>query len=166
MGKEVFDNIGQICVIVDDLKAYIKRYNDDYGIGPWIVIHFAEDNMSEQTVNGKPEKFEAYLGLCDSLNVQMELIQPISKNTTYYDFLEKHGPGIHHLCLGSKEGFSSIIEKLEKLGHTEKLLGARDSEGMYFCYADLTGDLGMIVELVDPPEDFVYPAPVWKYPED
>ena len=161
----VFDEIGQISIIVDDIKESIRRYNDKYGIGPWIVLHFTPDNTKEMTVRGKPEPFELFLGLCDSLNVQLELIQPVSKNTTYWEFLEKHGPGLHHLCLNSRKGFTSIIEKLKEYGHDVPLLNARDSGGMYFCYIDLTDDLGMIAELCDPPEDFILPEPEWKYPE-
>jgi len=161
----VFDEIGQISIIVRDIKESIRRYNDRYGIGPWVVLHFSQDNTSEMEVRGKPEPFELYLGLCDSLNVQLELIQPVSKNTTYWEFLEKHGPGLHHMCLNSKEGFSSIVEKLKALGQEDFLLGARDSGDMYFTYIDLIDDIGIIAELCDPPEDFILPAPVWKYPE-
>jgi len=161
----VFDEIGQISIIVNDVKESIRRYNDDYGVGPWIVLHFNPENTSDMKVHGKPEPFELYLGLCDSMNVQLELIQPVSTNTTYYEFLEKNGPGLHHMCMGSKEGFSAIVEKLKERGHEETLVSARDSGGMSFCYMDLSDDLGFILELVDPPENFVLPAPVWKYPE-
>ena len=161
----VFDEIAQISIIVDDVKAFIKRYNDDYGLGPWTVLHFSQENTKDMVVNGKPEPFEMYLGLCDCLNVQLELIQPVSKNTTYWDYLQKHGPGLHHLCLGSKEGFSAILRKLEALGHTEHLLGGIDEGGMSFCYVDLTEDLGLIAELIDPLEDPVSLPVVWKYPE-
>jgi hypothetical protein len=165
MSGGLFDEIAQVSIVVDDIKAYIQRYNDDYGIGPWAVLHFSQENTQDMTVNGREEPFEMYLGLCDSLNVQLELIQPVSRNTTYWDFLEKHGPGIHHLSLGSREGFASIIQKLEKLGHKELLLSGRDSGGMTFCYVDLTGDLGLIAELADPPENFICPPPVWEYPD-
>ena len=160
----VFDKIAQVSVIVDDVRAYIKRYNDDYGIGPWIVLHFTPENTGNQTVNGKEEGFEIYLALCDSLNVQLELIEPISENTTYYEFLKKNGPGIHHLCMTSDRGFASIVEKLKERGHTEKLLSGLDAGGMEFCYIDLADDLGIIAELMNPPEDFVLPAPAFTYP--
>jgi len=161
----VFDNISQVSIIVDDIEKYIKRYNDDYGIGPWVVLHFSPENTTDMIINDNPEPFEAYLGLCDSMNVQLELIQPVSKNTTYWEFLEKRGPGIHHMCLGSKEGFSAIVKKLEARGHNKILLGGLDSGGMSFCYVDLIDDLGLIAELVNPPENFICPPPVWKYPE-
>ncbi|MDR3364742.1 MAG: VOC family protein [Clostridiales Family XIII bacterium] len=161
----VFDEIAQVSIVVDDIFAFAKRYHDGYGIGPWVVMHFTPENTSDMVVRDRPEPFEMYLGLCDSLNVQLELIQPISKNTTYWEFLEKHGPGLHHVCMGSKEGFSSIMEKLRARGHAERLLGGLDSGGMAFCYVDLTEDLGLIAELVSPPADFVSPPAAWRYPE-
>jgi methylmalonyl-CoA/ethylmalonyl-CoA epimerase len=163
--ETVFDEIAQVSIIVDDIFASVKRYNDQYGIGPWIVMRFTPENTGDMVVRGRTEAFEMYLGLCDSLNIQLELIQPVSKNTTYWEFLERHGPGIHHMCLGSKDGFGAIMERLRERGHKEKLLGGVDSGGMEFCYVDLTGDLGLIAELVNPPADFVAPPPVWAYPE-
>ena len=163
--KPVFDKIAQVSIIVDDIFAYIKRYNDEYGIGPWVVLKFTPENTTEMLINDNPEDFEMYLGLCDSLNIQLELIQPISKNTTYSEYLEKHGPGIHHFCMDSTEGYASIIEKLKERGHSEKILGGLDSGGMEFCYIDLTEDLGFIAELCNPPEDFINPPPFAIYPE-
>ena len=163
--SRVFDEIEQISIVVDDIKAYIKRYNDKYGIGPWKVLHFSSENTRDMVTFGRPEPFELYLGLCDSLNVQMELIQPVSPNTTYWEFLQSHGPGVHHIAFGSKGGFSATIGKLEALGKKDILLSARDSGDMSFCYVDLMDDLGLIAELKDPPENFVCPASVWEYPE-
>jgi len=161
----VFDEIGQISIIVDDIKTWVKRYNDEYGIGPWVVLHFTPENTREQTVRGKAEPYELYLAMCDSMNVQIELIQPVSKNTTYYEFLEKHGPGLHHMCMTSKGGFKSIMKSLEERGKTDILLSGIDSGDMYFCYVDMTDELGFIAETYDMPDNFIYPSPVWKYPE-
>ncbi|MDR0874906.1 MAG: VOC family protein [Clostridiales Family XIII bacterium] len=162
----VFDEITQVSIIVDDIFASIRKYNDLYGIGPWIVLHFTPENTGSMVVRGKTEEFEMYLGLCESLNIQLELIQPVSRNTTYFEYLDAHGPGIHHFCLSSKEGYASVLEKLKERGHAERLLGALDSGGMEFTYVDLTDDLGFIAELVNPPADFISPPPVWQYPED
>jgi len=163
--KPVFDEISQISIIVDDIFTWIKRYNDDYGIGPWIVLHFTPENTGEMVVRGKNENFEMYLALCESLNVQLELIQPVSENTTYAEFLKKHGPGLHHMCMGSSAGYAAIMENLKARGRDVKLLGGLDSAGMEFCYIDLTEDLGFIAELVNPPENFICPPPVYVYPE-
>ena len=162
---QVFDEIAQVSIVVEDIRETIRRYNDQYGIGPWALLHFSGDNTTDMVVNGRAEAFEMYLGLCDSLNVQLELIQPVSTNTTYWEYLQNHGPGIHHMCMGSKEGFSAIMKKLKALGREEVLLGGRDSGGMSFCYVDLTDDLGLIAELTNPPENFISPEPVWVYPE-
>jgi hypothetical protein len=162
--KQVFDEIAQISVIVDDVFTWVKRYNDEYGIGPWIILHFTPENTKNMTVHGKDESFEMYLALCDSLNVQLELIQPISDNSSYAEFLKSHGPGLHHMCMRSKEGHASILEKLKARGHEETLLSGLDSGGMEFCYFDLTEDLGFIVELCNPPEDFVPLPPDFTYP--
>ncbi|MDR3295772.1 MAG: VOC family protein [Clostridiales Family XIII bacterium] len=163
--KPLFDKIAQVSIVVDDIRAYIRRYNDEYGIGPWKVLHFTPENTRDMVVAGQPEGFAMYLGLCDSLNIQLELIQPLSENGDYAEFLKKHGPGIHHICLGSADGYEGIQGRLAERGCVDTLLGGMDSGGMAFAYVDLTKELGFIAELVDPPADFVSPPPAFLYPE-
>ena len=75
MKKLVFDKVTQISVVVDDIYAYIKRYNDDYGIGPWIILHFDKENTNNMVIRGQRKNFAIKLALCDCLNIQWELIQ-------------------------------------------------------------------------------------------
>jgi hypothetical protein len=119
MKKPVFDKVAQISVVVDDLHAYMKRYNDDYGIGPWQVIHFDKNNTRGMVVKGVPENFEIMLAICECLNVQWELIQPLSENGSYAEFLREHGPGLHHVCMRPAEGYKRIRRTLAERGYTK-----------------------------------------------
>jgi hypothetical protein len=152
MKKPVFDKVTQISVVVDDISAYIQRYNDDYGIGPWQVLRFDKSNTRDMVVKGAPEAFEIMLAICDCLNVQWELIQPLSENGSYAEFLRNHGPGLHHVCMRPAEGYERIRRILAERGYAETLIGGKDAGGMEFAYVDLTEDLGFIVELMNPPE--------------
>lgn len=162
MRKPVFTKLTQVCVVVDDIDAYMKRYNDDYGIGPWIVLNFNKDTVSNMTVRGKRMDYSMKLALCDSLNVQWELVEPTDDNSTYADFLKKHGPGIQHVSFDT-QGYEQAMEDLAARG-CKVVQGGVDSGGMAFSYVDLTKDLGFIVELFNPPKDFVPPAPERTYP--
>jgi len=165
MKKPVFEKLTQVGVVVDDIYAYIKRYNDDYGIGPWVILHFDKKNTRDMIIKGKHENFEIRLALCNCLNVQWELIQPLSDNGTYAEFLKKNGPGIHHVCMEPAEGYQRIREILAERGFSETLIGGTDSGDMQFAYVDLTEDLGFVVELMNSPENFIPPAPEDVYPK-
>jgi methylmalonyl-CoA/ethylmalonyl-CoA epimerase len=164
MKKPVFEKVTQVSIVVDDIYAYIKRFNDDYGIGPWVIMHFNKDNTRNMTIEGKPGEFEIKLALCDALNIQLELIQPMDDNETYAEFLKNHGPGIHHLCMQPAEGYKRIREILSERGYSETLIGGLDAGDMEFAYVDITEDLGFIVELMNPPDGFVPPPPEDIYP--
>ena len=49
------------------------------------------------TYHGKPADFSAKFCFADMGNVELEIIQPISGKSVWFDFLEKHGEGIHHI---------------------------------------------------------------------
>lgn len=164
MQKPVFTKLLQICVVVDDIDAYMKRYNDEYGIGPWIVLNFNKDTVSGMTVNGKREDYSMKLALCEFLNVQWELIQPTSDNSIYAEFLKKNGPGLHHVAFDT-QGYKQAMKDLASRGF-EEIQGGTDLGGMHFSYLDLTKDLGLIVELYDRPDDFVPPPPERVYPPE
>lgn len=166
MKKPVFQKLAQVSIVVDDIYAYIKRYNDDYGIGPWVILHFDKENTHDMIIGGKKEDFEIRLALCECLNVQLELIQPLSDNGTYAEFLKKNGgPGIHHVCMEPTEGYRKVREVLAERGYSETLIGGTDAGDMQFGYVDLSKDLGFIVELMNPPEGFIPPPPEDVYPK-
>ena len=164
MKKPVFTRLAQLSIVVDDLDAYMRRYTDDYGIGPWVIMHFDHTNTHDMIIKDKKEDFDIRLAICDCLNVQWELIQPLSDNGTYAEFLKKNGPGIHHVCMEPAEGYEKTRGTLAGRGYGETLIGGVDAGGMQFGYVDLTKELGFIAELMNPPEHFIAPPPEGFYP--
>lgn len=164
MKKPVFTKLKQVCIVVDDLDAYMKRLNDEYGIGPWAVLAFNPEVCQDMIVRGKRVDYAMNLGLCDALNVQLELIEPLDDKSHYAEFLKKHGPGLHHIAF-EDQGYDQIMSDLASRGITEILQGGIDEGGMQFTYMDLTKEIGTIVELFNPPEGFIPPPPVRFYPE-
>lgn len=160
----ILKKIVQISVIVPDAKAYAKRYNDLYGIGPWAFTDFTRETTSEMEVDGKPVPYEMRLALCDCLNIQLELIQPLDELSVYAQFLREHGPGIHHIAAETRNGYRQTIAALGEKGNALVQSG-KDSGGMEFAYVDMMKDLGLILELTNPPPDFIHPAPDFTYPE-
>ncbi len=69
MKKPAIEKILQISIIVDDLGAYVKRWNDDYGIGPWTLMNFNESTLDKQRIEGKDTKWGIKMALCDALNI-------------------------------------------------------------------------------------------------
>lgn len=149
MKKPAIDKILQISIILDDLDAYMKRWNDDYGIGPWVRLNFNENTLDEQRIQEQPAKWGIKMALCDALNVQIELIEPVYGDTTYMRFLKEHGPGLHHLAIAPNGGFEAWKEGLRERGKLSFIIGGNEKGAAgerEFEYVDLRDELGVILE--------------------
>ena len=77
----------------------------------------------------------------------LELLEPAGKNSPIAKFLEKRGPGLHHVCLEVRD-IDSLLAKLKAAG--VKLVNEQPLEGaggcrVAFVHPSSTG--GILVEL-------------------
>ncbi|MBM4763331.1 VOC family protein [Bacillus sp. B15-48] len=143
--KEVFTKVLQVGIVVDNLEAYMKRYEEDFGIGPWEVLYFNKDNVREMTVYQEKKDFSIKVGFCDYYNVQLELIEPLDLNDTniYTEFLREHGPGLHHIALDTND-HDETVNEMEKRDVKVIQSGIGRKK---FTYFDLRKELGFIGEI-------------------
>ena len=76
--------ISHVAILVDDIEAAMKFWRDGLGL----EIEQIEE-LPEQ------ESRVAFLPLGDS---EIELVEPTSDNSGIARYLEKRGPGMHHVC--------------------------------------------------------------------
>jgi methylmalonyl-CoA/ethylmalonyl-CoA epimerase len=77
--------INHIAVLVEDIDTSLKFWHDILGIAPSQVTDIPREAVRV-----------AFLPLGES---EIELVQPTTSDSGLNRFLEKHGPGMHHLCL-------------------------------------------------------------------
>ncbi|HHV83791.1 MAG TPA: glyoxalase [Tepidanaerobacter syntrophicus] len=159
MQKPIFKNLLQVGIVVDDLDKYLKKYYDEYGIGPWIILDFNKDTVKNMTIKGKRVDYAMRLATCDFNGVQWELIQPLDDKCVYYDFLKTHGPGIHHVALGI-DNYDDVVKFLADKGIYE--LQGGNYMGLQYTYFDLTDDLALIGEIYN--GEVVMPEDAPTYP--
>lgn len=77
----------------------------------------------------------------------LELLEPTSEDSTIKKFLEKRGPGIHHICLRVK-GIEAILKQLKGKGirliQEQPKMGAHNCK-VAFIHPASTG--GVLIEL-------------------
>lgn len=144
MGKEIFTKVLQVGIVVDDLDAYMKRYEEDFGIAPWNVYYYDNDNVKEMTVHQEKQDFSMKVALCDYYNVQLELIEPLDDKNIYAEFLREHGPGLHHLALDTND-YGEVVGELDK--KDVKVIQSGIGPRLEFTYLDLQKKLGFIGEI-------------------
>ena len=79
-------------------------------------------------------------------NLQIELIQPLGGKSTWQEFLDKNGEGIHHIAFSVKN-INGVEKKFELQGMPTVQNGGWD--GGAYSYIDASESLGCILELLE-----------------
>ena len=137
----------QLGIIVENVEEAIKHY-EEYGIGPWRVDHLDSDKLpGEFEVNGEKGHLEIIMAFCDCWGFEVELIQPVS-DSPYKQWLQEHGPGMHHIALITRDNFSDVLaDHKQRTGRDPWLWCKAPELGMEFAYLDLHKELGMFLEV-------------------
>jgi catechol 2,3-dioxygenase-like lactoylglutathione lyase family enzyme len=138
--------ITQVAVVVRDIDKARNAWAQVLGVDPPPVSE-AEGHVSRPTLyKGKPSDAKAKLAFFAMDNLQIELIQPLGGKSTWQDFLDTHGEGIHHIAFEVKD-IEGVEKRFELLGNPTVQLGGWD--GGAYSYIDASGDLGCILELLE-----------------
>jgi methylmalonyl-CoA/ethylmalonyl-CoA epimerase len=134
----------QVGIVVNDMDKALKNYTEIFGAGPWDIYEFGPPEMREPMYRGKSSEWSALLALTWVGDRHVELIKPIKGPNVYFDFLEKHGEGIHHI----KEWVDDCqktIEEYRKKGIEVLQSGKYDEDEFY--YLDTEPTLGILLEI-------------------
>jgi len=89
----------QIAWVTTDLDATESALTTLLGAKKWIRVpdvHFGPDTC---TYRGRPADFVAHISFSYAGDTQLELIAPVTGQSVYTEFLDRAGPGLHHICL-------------------------------------------------------------------
>ncbi len=130
MNKPTLDHIG---IAVEDIDAALELYRDKLG--------FEVGEIDE--VPGFGVKV-AFLPLGEG---QLELVMPVTEDSAMAKFLDKRGPGFHHLCF-RVDDIRAELARLEEMGI--ELVDKEPREGAHgtlvaFLHPKSTG--GVLIEL-------------------
>lgn len=156
------DGIAQVAILVPDLMAAIRNYYEDFGIEPWQIYTYGKPLVKQMTYRGKPGEYTMRIGLSYFGPMRIELIQPLSGDSIYQEFIEKHGYGVHHFGL-LVDDMGASLELAKKAGYPMIMDGfgfGLDGDGHY-AYLDTEDALGVTLELISRPERRVEPEMIF-----
>lgn len=139
-------NMAQVAIVVKDIDAACNAWAELLGIKvPEVSI--AESNSSRPTLYmGKSSDAKAKLAFVTLENIQIELIEPMGGKSTWQEYLDKHGEGIHHIAFQVK-GIDGVEKRFEMQGNPTVQRGGWD--GGAYSYIDASKNLGCILELLE-----------------
>ncbi len=139
--------ITQVAVVVNDLKATMKKYHEVMGWGPWSVYEHKPPVLHNTEVRGKPVKY-TMLGAevhCDPID--FEILQPLEGRSIYREFLEEKGEGLHHVAVVNRQdNVHKALAGFKERGIKVLMSGALDD--IEFYYMDTDPVLKMVAETV------------------
>ena len=132
----MFGRIDHIGVAVADLEAALMLYEKAFGMA---LVH--RETVESQGVEAV---------LLDVGDGHVELLRPLGPETAVGKFLDRKGPGLHHVAY-AVEDIGSTLEKLAAAGleliDSKPRVGIRDSR-VAFLHPRSTG--GVLTEIVEP----------------
>ena len=132
----MFGEIDHIGVAVEDLDESIALYRDRLGMR----------EQHRETV----EEFGVEAALLEIGDAHVELLTPIQSDSALARFLEKNGPGMHHVAYRTAD-IDAELERMAKAGvrmiDEQARTGIRDSR-VAFVHPKSTG--GVLTEIVEP----------------
>lgn len=149
--KPYLKSLMQIGIIVRNLEEAVKNY-EAMGIGPWDIaaINNAQPPFEDLTFDGKELEERGDIiktAMIQAYGMEIELIEPVAKETAYYKWLEEHGPGIHHLAFDVDGAYEDFLTGCrEKNGKEPWVRGQAIGGLMDFAYVDLREETGLIIE--------------------
>ena len=137
--------ITQVGIIVRDIEAKARAWAEVLGLPvPEITITDAYERARTE-YNGKPSTARAKMAFFHLGQVDLELIEPVGKPSTWQDQLE-HGDSLHHIAF-EIQGMSEKVAYLEAKGLP--LVQRGEYPGGRYAYINGNAQLGAILELLE-----------------
>jgi methylmalonyl-CoA/ethylmalonyl-CoA epimerase len=134
----------QIGIVVRDLDATLRRYIDDYGIGPWELYEFNPATAQDLREYEQPVARSWRLAVTMVGHVMWELIEPLDSESVYARFLAEKGEGVHHIAVATPS-FDDMVASQTDRGKALVLSGT--FSGAKVAYLPTDGELGVIMEI-------------------
>jgi len=136
----------QVGIIVQDIEAKARAWAEVLGLPvPEIMITDTYERAQTE-YNGKPSNARAKLAFFHLGQVDLELIEPVGKPSTWQDQLDEHGDSLHHIAF-EIEGMSAKVAYLGAKGLP--LVQRGEYPGGRYAYINGNAQLGAILELLE-----------------
>jgi methylmalonyl-CoA epimerase len=141
--------IVQIAIVVRDVEKYAKNYAEFFGVEvPEIIISETEDKAKTR-YHGRPTKARVKQAFFRFDNTLIELLEPVGGPSTWKEFLDNNGEGVHHIAFEVK-GMDDRIAEMRDRGIDVIQQGRWTTyTGGRYVYFDSNDRLAVMLELLE-----------------
>ncbi len=126
--------LNHIALVVDDLDAALQFWRDNF-------------DLTASSRQSLPDE-AAEVAFFHLPNANIELVQPTTPDSGIAKYLEKHGPGLHHLCLEVPDLEAKLQDLLEQ-GYELINENPRERDGRRYAFVHPHSTGGVLLELYE-----------------
>ena len=136
----------QVAIVVRDIEKTCQGWAKVLGVEApsWKLTGPADE--TNINYRGQTTEARAKLAFLDLGQVVLEIIEPVGAPSTWLEFLDEHGEGIHHIAFQIK-GMDEVLARLD--ANNIPLVQRGDYTGGRYAYVDGMAELGAILELLE-----------------
>lgn len=153
---------GQIGMVVRDLQQGLETWGLSAHERPeWRVWKYGAQTVSSIVFRGQPGTYSMWVAMAGT-DPQVELIAPITGPSIYHEWLDQHGPGMHHLGFYITD-LEASDRRMTDAGFENVQSGhgtGGDGSGA-FAYYDTLDALGFYLEAIQVPRQRREPDLIW-----
>ncbi|MFN3402294.1 VOC family protein [Tabrizicola thermarum] len=141
-----FTKTMQIGIVVPDVEAAARNYEEQFGIGGWRIMEIGSENTHDVRLHGQRMEWKSKIAITMVGSVMWELIQPVAEDDLFGQFLAQRGGvgGVHHIAVATPD-YRKVVRQQAEKGSTPILSGT--FSGVDVQYLDTERDLGVILEV-------------------
>src|SRR5215210_6646793 len=143
MREPSFTETMQLGIVVRVLEATVRRYEDDYGIGPWRFDRIDLGAANDYREYGEPVERSNRIAIAMVGQVMWEHIEPLEEDGIYARFLAEKGEGVHHVAVATPDFDGTVARAQRKDG----VMLRCEHSGIDIAYLDTQRDLGVVLEI-------------------
>jgi hypothetical protein len=118
-----FDGFIQVCIVVKNIEKKVKEWAELFNV-PVSEIRISEPNRSPKLIyRGEEAYYGQKIAVIQARGFVVELIEPTGGESTFQEYLDKHGEGVHHLGFAVGEKRDAIICEMEEMGYIVRTIG-------------------------------------------
>lgn len=142
------NKVEQLAFVVRNLDEAADAYCKLLGVEKPEVIHSGPGELTNVMYKGKPTEAKSKYMFINTPMIQIELIEPGDSPSTWKDYLDQHGEGVHHISF-VVENMEEKMKLLEEKGYPAIQTGNFYNGKGRYAYMDTTSTFKIIIELLE-----------------
>ena len=139
------NKVAQVAIVVKDIETTKQKYAEFFGIEVPATITSGEYEITKAEYKGQPApRISCKMAFFNAGNLTIELIEPNGEPSTWQDFLDEKGEGLHHIAF-QVENTDKAIENAKSMGMIVQQRGKYGDASGEYSYLE-SSDLKIIIE--------------------